>query len=306
MAVVIDSVAPVIGTHPEFLPFSFIDQVGPLTIVAELTSTWSVALIKTSIALMLMRLQRTSSWARFLYIVIGVQIATAAFVTIMQTTRCIPLEGLWKPAITDKRCWGEAPFKVGMTVASVLVIVTDVIFTLIPLSFLHNVRRSLRDRVIIGFLMSLGLLASAAAIVKALMVGRFDETDDASGHGLSIALWASIEAQVGIMAACIPCLRGAFLSLLSRAGLVTQVSSGAAGDGLGKPSRPSQGNQRTGTAASRGATRNHGGFDGPRTSTRIVANDSDEDALMPSSGRGVRVERKTEIDIELASVESTK
>ena len=287
MAVIIKAISSMLGPRPEYQPLSYVNHVTPLSVVAEITSTWSVALLKTSIAVMLRRFQRTRGWAVFLYSVIGVQIATAVFVTIMQSTRCIPIQTLWDPTVTEKRCWGDQAFKISMTVAAVLVIITDVIYATIPLTFLHHVRRSVRDRIQIGFLMSLGLFASAASIVKAVIVQQVDGTTDYAGHGLSIALWASIEAQVGIIAACIPCLRAPFLRLLGHLG----ISTGPSGDTRSVPVQ--------------GGIEHHGS----RTLTKYAPSESEEDILVPeqsqwSTGRG-RIDVKPDIDIEMASVVAT-
>ncbi len=169
-AAVVRTVAPVLGSRPEYLPLSFLAIAGPLTVVAEIVSSWSVALLKTSIAIMLLRFQQARVWALFLYSVIGVQVATAVFVTIMQLTRCVPIQATWDATLPQDHCWSQGSLKAGLTVAAVLVIITDFIFALIPLVFLRHVRRSLRDRIIIGFLMSLGLFASAASVIKAVTV----------------------------------------------------------------------------------------------------------------------------------------
>jgi hypothetical protein len=290
MAVIIRTVSPMLASRPEYQTLSHLNQVNPLSVVAEVTSTWSVALLKTSIAIMLLRFQRTRGWAVFLYSIIGVQIAAAVFVTIMQSTRCIPIQALWDPTITDKRCWTDQAFKVSMTVASVLVIVTDFIYAAIPLTFLRHVRRSLRDRLVIGFLMSLGLFASAASVVKTVIVQRFDGTTDYAGNGLSIAVWASIEAQVGIIAACIPYLRAPYLRLLGRLG----ISIGSSGGTRSVPMQGGGGGDRVG---------------GSRTLTKHAPNESEEDILAPEhGGRGIvreRIEVKVDVDIEMAPVAGT-
>ncbi len=310
MAVVIRTITPILGSRPEYLPLSFLGEAGPLTIVAEIASTWSVALLKTSIAIMLLRFQQARSWALFLYAVIGVQIATAVFVTIMQLTRCIPIQATWDFTLPQDRCWSQGSLKAGLTVAAVLVIITDFIFALIPLVFLRHVRRSLRDRIIIGFLMSLGLFASAASVVKAVTVQGFNDSSD-SGTGLSIALWASIEAQVGIIAACIPCLRAPFVRLLSRLGISSALSGNATSgnkSGWQGQSQPlGHGNSRSVRIHS---TAKHGGFPSSRAVAKGSLNDSEEDILGQDGGgqsaRRDRIEVKTEIDIELASVTANK
>lgn len=216
-------IIPVIATRPKVLLFENLVRSAPLTIVSQITSSWSVALTKTSIALLLMRLQQARGqqvrgWTIFLYAIISVQIGAAIFLTILHTTRCIPLEGIWRPGV-QARCWSPRAFKLIITHASSMVVATDVVFALIPLTFLHHIRSTLLHRVVIAVLMSLGLLASSASVVKTVLTHRFDETADASAKGLEIAIWASVEAQAGIIAACIPCLRAPFMRLLERIGL---------------------------------------------------------------------------------------
>ncbi len=313
MAVVIVTMSPLLGgSRPDSVPFSLILQVAPLSVVAEITTTWSVALLKTSIAVMLLRFQHVRSWMWFLYFIMGLQIVTAVYVTIMQSTRCMPLHDLWDPTIPDdlKHCWGLDAFKVSMTVTSVLVILTDVIYATIPLTFIRHIRRSALHRLIIGFLLSLGLFASAASIVKTVVIHRFGQTNDPSGDGMAIALWASIEAQVGIIAACIPCLRGPFIRLLGRLGISTEYSSSAIDDDSAWPGQ----SQAVGNMTSR-SVRNHvdaerGDFGGSRPATRRTVKDSDEDSIMVPFGDGRsthrdRIEVKTDINIELASMKTT-
>jgi hypothetical protein len=211
----------ILNKDTDCLPFSNFRNLAPLSVGVELTSTWAVALIKTSIALLLMRLRPTTGWRYFFYIILAIQFVTAAFVSVMYLTRCIPIEALWTSTITDKRCWGNAAFQTSLTVTSIIVISTDVIFALLPLSFLHHIHVSQRDRSVIGLLMALGLFASAASVVKTIYVHQFDEGGDFPGKGLSICLWGSIEVQVGIIAACIPCVRAVFLRFLNRIGFYT-------------------------------------------------------------------------------------
>ncbi|KAK0625942.1 hypothetical protein B0T14DRAFT_508806 [Immersiella caudata] len=211
---------------PIFMPFESIGRNAPKTIFAEVFSSWCVAFVKISIGVMLVRLQRGSkTWTIFLYILIGLQIVTAVIVTVLHCTRCIPVEAIWNFNVVNKWCWSNEAFKLTMSVASTVVIVTDVVFSLIPLTFLHRIRRNLTHRIIIGALMSLGLLASAASITKTVKVHRFDVGSDAAGNGIAIALWASLEGIIGIIAACLPCLRGPFLRLLSRLGIYSEFTT---------------------------------------------------------------------------------
>jgi hypothetical protein len=309
MALIIATVSPILTFHREFLPFDSIAKVAPLTMVAEIATSWSVALVKTSIALMLVRLQQSPGWTHFLYTVIGVQVVTAVFVTIMHTTRCIPIEAVWNPTVTNKRCWSAEAFKVTMTVASAIVIVTDVLFSLIPLTFLHHIRRSVPHRIVIAILMSLGLVASGASAVKTAMVYQFDRNGDPSGKGMAIALWASIEAQVGIIAACIPCLRAAFLRFLSRIGIYSEFpsdtdSGSSRWSSQAREGHSTGGSKPSGFARFRNPSASRSVLGGPQTLSDTVAGQSEEEG-MHSRGVPGPVGCKSQSDIELLSIPGT-
>ena len=209
------------------MPLSVLVATAPLSVVSELLSTWALALVKTSMAAMLLRFQQTNKgWKRFLYSIVAVQITTAIYLTIMHLTRCIPLNALWNPMITEKRCWNDESFRVSLTVTSAIVIITDVIYSLIPLTFLRNMTRPIRDRIVIGVLLSLGLVATGASIAKTVVVQSFGKEGevDPVGSGLAIALWAAVEEQLALIAACIPCLKAPFQRVLHRFGILTTKS----------------------------------------------------------------------------------
>jgi hypothetical protein len=216
------------------MPIADFVATAPLVVVSELLSTWALALVKTSIAIMLIRFQQTSSaWCRFLYTIIAVQITTATYLTVVHLTRCIALEALWNPTIPDKKCWNGDAFRASLTATSVLVIVTDVIYALMPLTFLRHMRRPIRDRIVIGVLLSLGLVATGASIAKTVVVQGFNNShapvDPVSG-GLAIALWAAIEEQLALIAACIPCLKAPFHRVLLQFGVLPTKNETVGGD----------------------------------------------------------------------------
>ncbi|KAK4455261.1 hypothetical protein QBC34DRAFT_66520 [Podospora aff. communis PSN243] len=278
---------------PALIPFATIGRNAPMTIIAEIFTTWCVALIKTSIAVMLVRLQRNSKgWTRFLYALIGLQVLTAVFVTVLHCTRCIPTEAVWNPHIVNKWCWSDDAFKITMTTASTIVIVTDVIFSLIPLTFLHLIRRTAVHRVIIGGLMSLGLFASSASAIKTIKVHRFNADGDAAGNGIAIALGASLEGTVGIIAACLPCLRGPFLGLLSRLGIYSEFTTRVHEEDKSS-TWPTSAPTREGAVKFEGGADpfqdalggpDASGSDGSQTATELVVIQDKEDAPRPTPG----------------------
>lgn len=191
-------------------------------------SALSVPLIKISVAIMLLRLLQGKFWKRLLYVIIAVQVIMAVFLTLMHTTRCVPLNAVWDLTVKDKKCWGTQAFRVSLSFGSVATILTDLILSLVPLSFILHIRRPLRERLMITFVMSLGMLASAASIAKTVIIQFYTdnaEASDAEIGGMKIALWSAIEEQIGIIAACLPCLRSFFQRVLYRLGLASTAGT---------------------------------------------------------------------------------
>jgi len=236
-SIIAGNIAPLSGSSFVYLS-DLLGISAPLSLASEVMSALSVPLIKISVAIMLLRLLRGKYWKRFLYVIIAVQVVMAVFVTLMQTTRCVPIKGLWDPAITDKKCWSEHAFRVSLSFTSVVTILTDVILSLIPLTFILNIKRPLRERLMIVLLMGLGMFASAASIAKTVVIQSYTESagpDNAMLSGMKIALWSAVEEQVGIIAACLPCLKSLFHRILRRLGLTTMA-------GTTKPGYPSHPN----------------------------------------------------------------
>jgi hypothetical protein len=122
---------------------------------------------------------------------------------------------------------------------------------------------------------------------------------------MSIVLWASFEAPVGIIAACIPCLRAAFFER-SRAHGAHHRRLGSGGKETGKLSWHGAKRGESNSTRAQPGSGNALGC-GPRTmSTKIVANESDEDFRVPEKGassvRRGRIQRKAKVDIELVGV----
>jgi hypothetical protein len=89
--------------------------------------------------------------------------------------------------------------------------------------FLRKLNRPLRERIFICVLMGLGLFASAWSIIKTVQVQKFyDPTvsfDDIFPIGISISTYTILEQLTGILAACVPALKGILQSCLGRMGV---------------------------------------------------------------------------------------
>jgi hypothetical protein len=68
--------------------------------------------------------------------------------------------------------------------------VTDVAFALLPLAFIFKLNRPVREKVVLGVLMGLGLIASACSIAKLAVVKLYLNTKDPIWDMSPLAIWA--------------------------------------------------------------------------------------------------------------------
>jgi hypothetical protein len=92
---------------------------------------------------------------------------------------------------------------------AVVHICTDFVLALLPLSFLRRMKRPLRERVVVGVLMGLGVFAGVASILKIIAAVRFASKPDHTVQSINIAMWSVVEELVGFIVICVPCLRSA-------------------------------------------------------------------------------------------------
>lgn len=71
--------------------------------------------------------------------------------------------------------------------------------------------------------MGLGVLASIASIAKTTLARNYGKGGDSLWDGVAPAIWSMLELQLGLIAACAPCMKSPFENLLRRLRLVTDV-----------------------------------------------------------------------------------
>ena len=97
----------------------------------------------------------------------------------------------------------------------------DLVLALMPIKFVRSLTRPMREKILIGCLMALGLCATVIAGVKMTTfndVGLGDPMFDT----IKPSLYAKLEELVGIIAACTPCLKAPIEHLLKRFGILSE------------------------------------------------------------------------------------
>lgn len=250
-----------VGRHNAFVPHDDEVQAMKLLLLCQLPWGWSVAFAKISIACLLLRLKSATSeglwpWKLPLYLLIIIQIVSAVTANIVELTQCRPLSAAWDPTLPRPVCQPPVIAHMSIYIIGALAIMSDIFLATAPISFLKNVRRSVRERAILIFLMGLASFTAIATIIKLPMVEPYGKYGDSLYDTIGIMTWSSIEANMGIIAASVPCLKSPFESFLRRVGVLKSTASNVSDHRSGGSGHGNEGDMQYDVMGGRGG---HGG-----------------------------------------------
>ncbi|KAI4709724.1 hypothetical protein J4E89_005741 [Alternaria sp. Ai002NY15] len=92
--------------------------------------------------------------------------------------------------------------------ASAVHISTDLVFSLIPITFIRKLQRPRGEKIFLGILMGLGLFASSFAILRTVKASMIPPGGDTFFMTVAPTLWSMLELELALIAATIPTLKG--------------------------------------------------------------------------------------------------
>ncbi|KAJ4251456.1 hypothetical protein NW762_011439 [Fusarium torreyae] len=220
---------------------------------------WGIAMmfIKCSIAMMMHRIQPNVLWWRiFCFFIMGILTAYGVGNTFFILLQCRPLEAAWDSSVLTTvegaSCLPQSGIHIASNTGSGINIATDILLSLAPTVFLWKLKRPLKEKILVGVLMGLGMFASVASIVKAILVKEFGSASDAWALTNSIATWTALEQILIMIASSAPFTKPLVQTALNRMGWTLSGTSGAR-SAYANPYRD-VGNGPTGVRQSRMAT----------------------------------------------------
>jgi len=195
-----------------------------ITIVMQLNFSWgllyfiTITLIRVSIACSLLRLSPSKVWRTPLYLIIALQIliCTGYFITIFGAVT--PVNANWT-SMPNVAYWPKRPIEIYTWITAAMMIVMDLCLALMPTILIKTLHRPPREKILIACLMATGLLATAFACYKTTTFHTHG-VGDPLRTSLDATLFAKLEEEVGIIAACMPCLKHPAEELLRRVGVL--------------------------------------------------------------------------------------
>ncbi|KAK0723634.1 hypothetical protein B0T21DRAFT_294158, partial [Apiosordaria backusii] len=144
---------------------------------------WSLAFSKISIACMLVRIRRDQRvWVWSMKFIMVFVVLIAINTNIFQLSLCRPLWAVWDRSNPDAQCMDPAVARTSIYVNSALNVVTDFALSL--------------AKIVVAFIMGLGIFASSASIAKTFHVEDYGKTGDSLMDCVPITIWSMVEMQL--------------------------------------------------------------------------------------------------------------
>ncbi|CAH0050408.1 unnamed protein product [Clonostachys solani] len=165
----------------------------------------SMAFIKSSICLTILRIA-IIRWQRILlWTIIGCSFFVAVMLDIFILVECQPMQRIWYEA--PGWCYPDSA-KVAITfITSGINIVTDWICTILPIFIIWKLQMPKQRKIALCAVLGAGSLASIATLVRLPSAKAYFETDDYLKVLGTKVTWTIIETDVAVIAGCLPALR---------------------------------------------------------------------------------------------------
>ncbi|KAF7173544.1 hypothetical protein CNMCM5623_005767 [Aspergillus felis] len=129
--------------------------------------------------------------------------------------QCTPTAKIWNNEI-EGTCWpagAQRDYAFFQGSASAL---SDFVLAVYPLFTIKNLQMATKVKFGLGFVLSLGIFAMVAAIIKTVHLAALSAKADYTWDTLTLTIWVAVEQYLIILAACIPALTPLFNIVVRR------------------------------------------------------------------------------------------
>lgn len=198
------------GRHMYYLTESQVVTTLKWGYVTEFFLFLIICFTKISICLFVLRIKKTG-WLKWcLYTLMGGLVITTLVCEVILFAQCRPIHAFW-----DRKsgtCWDPVIYNDAIWAQVAYSIFSDLACSFLPVVVLWRVQIATHLKVGVCGLMSLGLLATASAAVRASLSTN-DESTDLTWSLITISDWGCLEENLGIIGANLALSRAAYTFL---------------------------------------------------------------------------------------------
>ncbi|KAF3404512.1 hypothetical protein DPV78_002597 [Talaromyces pinophilus] len=196
------------GRHAVTLDLPHLEKAILLNTVGFLFGILSFTIPKIAVAIMLIRILNPSKIQKYFVTgLVSFAACVAATCIILLFTECDPPASQWDKSIPNATCrdpWILIDFAVFTGALSAFV---DLYLSIYPAVVLWKLNMSVKKRLALMCALGLGSIAAAMAVVKCTQLKGLADTADYTFGTWELVIWTNIEADVVVIASCIPTLQ---------------------------------------------------------------------------------------------------
>ncbi|OAA45464.1 integral membrane family protein [Metarhizium rileyi] len=187
--------------------------------------------IKLSIGVFLLRLATQRS---YIWIIRGALVIVTLWslgIFIWDVFQCTPVAKQWDFRITTGHCAGPDEIISAAYALSVMTVLSDWFFALIPIPMLWGVKMTKQAKATVIAILSLGVFASIATLIRLKFLAGLEMSDDLMFSVTDATIWSLVEPGVAIIASSLATIRPLLRALKIRGFQSTgkYTSSGVSG-----------------------------------------------------------------------------
>jgi len=210
------------GYHLWDIKPEWADQYRKIGLAAVVMFTVCVSLPKISVCFTYLRLFQSNSNRVFCCVLITALTCWLISTTLVTLFQCRPVKAYWDPAVPAQFCVNANIFNLTTAVLNSL---TDFLVYLWPVQYVWRVRLPLRERLGIIFVFVIGCWVCIAGFVRMWYIHTLFEGYEYFYDGAAIWMASSVEANVGIIFACMHAIKPILSKLIP--GLFATGTSGS-------------------------------------------------------------------------------
>ncbi|KAH7122027.1 hypothetical protein B0J13DRAFT_599213 [Dactylonectria estremocensis] len=192
------------GMHKADLTKPELTMALKLFFIAQTPYKVTVCLNKVAAILLYLRLFVTHGFRIACFVAIGIIVAWSIGGVGATIWQCVPIAGAWNKKL-DAVCIDSNKFWVAYAVMNIL---TDIMVLALPIAPIMKLQMSLRERLLLCCVFLIGGFVTITSILRTTSVqNSLKNKEDITYNFIERGMWTLIEANLGIISACLPVLK---------------------------------------------------------------------------------------------------
>ncbi|KAF4975988.1 hypothetical protein FZEAL_7295 [Fusarium zealandicum] len=210
------------GMHRSDLSTAELRMALKMFFIAQTPYKATVCLNKVAAILLYFRLFVSTGFRISCFVVMGIIVAWSIGGIGATIWQCVPIEAAWNKSL-EATCIDSNSFWVAYAVMN---IVTDVMVLALPIVPIMRLQMNMRDRLLLCCVFLVGGLVTITSILRTTSVqNSLKNKQDITYTFIERGIWTLIEANLGIISACMPVLRRPLAKMFPRVFSSTKNSS---------------------------------------------------------------------------------